>query len=333
MADYYLDFLAKKLGMTVSDVPPTAVGPSRKRQTSREKKLKVEPQPGLTHAQRRELRLAEDIERNWEKPAPATEPPNGWLGVDVGFIYPAVDSEGRIYRWAQSKERRNAKWTTTEAGPVTVKKANGDTYTVGPYTPSEMADVTARAETNSEEMRTHIIARQVIKAARESGKGIALEDWSDFKKEKRPAWIRIYKHIIAQARKQHVPLRTVQRAYSSQICPECGYLSRSNRPSRNRFKCVDCGFEGQADHVAARNLENRAPDGKHVVDAYQCKNPACENAPWRKGLCCSCYFYKRRYQLLPTPERMERLKTARNYREFNRKLEQVGRPKRAGDES
>ncbi|MDR2782141.1 MAG: transposase [Holosporaceae bacterium] len=35
--------------------------------------------------------------------------------------------------------------------------------------------------------------------------------------------------------------------YTSQKCSNCGYVSRKNRKNQMRFKCCDCGSEGNAD--------------------------------------------------------------------------------------
>ena len=42
--------------------------------------------------------------------------------------------------------------------------------------------------------------------------------------------------------------------YTSQTCPCCGYVSKDNRQTQARFKCVDCGFEENADLVGAINI-------------------------------------------------------------------------------
>lgn len=314
----HLDYLAYRLGYEVEqeEKPKPHLEP-------------VSARPPRNGGRKRGMALIEAIEKEWVPPEDPLSPPEGWLGVDVGFVYPAVDSDGRIYRWASRRERRNAIFDATVAGPVTVRKPDGRTYEWSAYSHEQLADVKARAETNADEMKTHMVALQVVKAASSTGRGVILENWSDFKKA-RPAWIRVYQHIRATARKQGVPLRMVNRAYTSQICPQCGHLSRGNRPSRDRFKCLDCGYKAQADHVAAQNLANRAEKGVVVVDSFTCKNKVCSKAPWAKGLCCSCYFYKRRYGLYPTPERLERLQVARNVREFTASLEEVGRPPRRG---
>lgn len=41
-------------------------------------------------------------------------------------------------------------------------------------------------------------------------------------------------------------------------CPMCGYRDRGNRPARDRFRCLRCGYEEQAGVVAAINIAKRA---------------------------------------------------------------------------
>ena len=44
---------------------------------------------------------------------------------------------------------------------------------------------------------------------------------------------------------------------TSRTCPECGHVSADNRKTQARFACVNCGFEGHADIVAAINILER----------------------------------------------------------------------------
>ena len=44
---------------------------------------------------------------------------------------------------------------------------------------------------------------------------------------------------------------------TSRTCPCCGYVSADNRPTQARFKCAECGFEGNADVVGAINILSR----------------------------------------------------------------------------
>ena len=46
---------------------------------------------------------------------------------------------------------------------------------------------------------------------------------------------------------------------TSKTCPECGHATRANRPEQGRFRCVRCGYQGNADYVAARNIAAAGP--------------------------------------------------------------------------
>ena len=44
---------------------------------------------------------------------------------------------------------------------------------------------------------------------------------------------------------------------TSRTCPCCGHVSADNRRAQAKFECVECGFEGHADWVAAINILSR----------------------------------------------------------------------------
>ena len=52
-------------------------------------------------------------------------------------------------------------------------------------------------------------------------------------------------------------LTAVPPQNTSRTCPECGHVSADNRKTQARFACVNCGFEGHADIVAAINILER----------------------------------------------------------------------------
>jgi len=51
----------------------------------------------------------------------------------------------------------------------------------------------------------------------------------------------------------------VNPAYTSQTCPECGYLEKANRKG-DEFQCQKCGHRGDADQIAAQNQKSRDDD-------------------------------------------------------------------------
>jgi putative transposase len=50
----------------------------------------------------------------------------------------------------------------------------------------------------------------------------------------------------------------VDPRHTSQECPRCGHTARRNRKSQTLFRCTACGFQHNADWVAATNIAQRA---------------------------------------------------------------------------
>ena len=49
-------------------------------------------------------------------------------------------------------------------------------------------------------------------------------------------------------------LIAVPPANTSRTCPECGHVSKDNRPTQARFSCIACGYAAHADLVGAVNI-------------------------------------------------------------------------------
>lgn len=63
-----------------------------------------------------------------------------------------------------------------------------------------------------------------------------------------------FEHI---ARKYDIALSLVHPHYTSKMCPICGCIDDNNRKCQEEFKCVQCGYEANADINAAENIKNR----------------------------------------------------------------------------
>ena len=219
--------------------------------------------------------------------------PEQWLGVDVGWVYPAVDSDGVTYRWPGPPRQREQ--LLIPAGPVTIRQPDGTVIVRDAHDPEYLKSQAAEIRVRR---RVETVAGSVVATAEGSGRGIALEDWTGFAKRK-AAWIRVYQAIANRADYRRVPITQVNRAYTSITCPRCDYRSRANRRDRNTFACVQCGFVGQADHVAALNIARRA-QGTFAMQTGECSVEGCDSPVWRKGLCIWCYRFQYRRGRLPT---------------------------------
>jgi len=49
----------------------------------------------------------------------------------------------------------------------------------------------------------------------------------------------------------------VNPAYTSCTCPKCGHVDKNNRKTQERFECVKCGYEANADSNAGFNIRSR----------------------------------------------------------------------------
>jgi putative transposase len=54
-----------------------------------------------------------------------------------------------------------------------------------------------------------------------------------------------------------INLELINPAYTSQQCPICGHVGKENRKTQEKFYCVNCHHEDNADHNASVNIANR----------------------------------------------------------------------------
>jgi len=62
-----------------------------------------------------------------------------------------------------------------------------------------------------------------------------------------------------------IPVVYVEPSRTSQRCPRCGTIDKRNRRTQALFRCVSCGFQHNADHVASLNLRELALGGWAAV--------------------------------------------------------------------
>jgi hypothetical protein len=221
-----------------------------------------------------------------------------WLGVDVGWVFPAADSDGNIYEWTHYK---HPKEPLTEAGPVTIRKPDGHVVKRAAYTDEEVAIMDARYSP----LVVRGLAKRIVTAAKRTDRGLALEDWSSFEARKK-AWTRVYSCISDNAAARDVPVTQVNRAYTSITCPRCDHKGRENRPTRDTFACARCGFSGHADVIAAMNIARKA-EGTFRADMGRCANENHDEGlpAWKASLCVFCYRFRRHYGRVPTAEDLD----------------------------
>jgi len=206
---------------------------------------------------------------NIETPDP--EKPDGWLGVDLGVVNIAVDSDGMTFSGEQIETRRS--WN---------EKRRKILQSVGTKSAKRRLRKLSGRQSRFQKDVNHCISKALVTKARRHNLGIALENLSGITKRttvrkaqrsRHHNWsfFQLTQYISYKSEIFGVPVQLVDPRYTSQTCPECGHISRSNRPTRDTFCCEECGFSGLADHIAARNIAARAVVNQPMVSTKATK--------------------------------------------------------------
>jgi hypothetical protein len=187
----------------------------------------------------------EVVERKvWEVPEPAEDAPR--VGVDVGLNCIAATSDGRLLG-QDLKPKFNALYSK-------VQDLRANRQRQGLKDNSPRLDRLEERLTGLIRTAAGTVANKLVKHY--PGHTFVVEDLDlrGCRGQKRFAY-RALHHSLGQK----APVLAVNPAYSSQMCPSCGYCSRSNRQGV-KFCCQGCGRISHADAVGGLNLLGRSED-------------------------------------------------------------------------
>jgi IS605 OrfB family transposase len=191
------------------------------------------------------------------EPPPGPEP-DRWLGVDLGIVNLATDSDGtartgkavRAVRYRNRQLRKRLQSKGSKSAKRLLRKRR-------------------RRESRFARDVNHVISKAIVREAKDTGRGIKLEDLSGIRgritvrqaqRADAHSWAfgQLRQFITYKAALAGVPVVLVDPRNTSRECPECGLIDKRNRPTRDTFCCRRCGLAGPADHIAARNIAGRA---------------------------------------------------------------------------
>ena len=202
-----------------------------------------------------------------EVPTPEPNGPEGGiLGVDLGIVNLATDSEGETFSGEaveRNRKRMNAlrqrlQKRGTKSAKRHLKKLSGKE---------------ARFKRNT----NHVISKRIVQKAKNHRQGIAIEDLrhirerSTVRKSQRnrhSSWSfgQLRSFLSYKAALAGVPLHTVDPRNTSRTCHACGHCAKENRKSQASFVCVQCGLAAPADWNAAVNI-SRAEVKQPIVSS------------------------------------------------------------------
>jgi IS605 OrfB family transposase len=196
-------------------------------------------------------------------------PPSDWIGVDLGIVNLATDSDGEQHSGAaiDAIRRRYAerRGRLDKAAAARQRKGKRAQSIHRAKRRQRRREARYRKDIN------HQISKRIVAKAQDTRRGIALEDLGGirdrieprFRKPQRSrasgwAFFQLRQFIEYKALLAGVPVIVVDPRNTSQTCPACGHCERANRRSQAEFECRACGHRSHADLVGALNVRARA---------------------------------------------------------------------------
>lgn len=186
-------------------------------------------------------------------------PPGGakdFLGVDLGIVNLATDSDGNVHsgeavervRRRHQRNRRNLQRKGTKGAKKRLRNLSG-------------------REARFRKHQNHVISKAIVANAKGTERGIVLEDLKGIRERttvsrkqraRHSGWsfFQLRSFVEYKAELLGVPVILVDPRNTSRTCSACGHCDKANRKNQSEFVCQHCGYSANADFNAARNLRD-----------------------------------------------------------------------------
>jgi len=203
-----------------------------------------------------------------EAPEATLFDPVGVLGVDLGVVNLAVDSDGVAYK-GDKVERAMVRAGKLKAGLQACGSASAVRH---------LEKISGREQRFRRDVN-HVISKRLVAKAKDTGRMIAVEDLGGIRSQTTVRKAQRRRHnswafrqlaffIAYKAAVAGVPFIAVNPRGTSRTCPKCGCVEKRNRLDRDNFKCISCGHAGPADYVAAVNIAARGAVNRPIVGEH-----------------------------------------------------------------
>ena len=187
------------------------------------------------------------------------------LGVDLGIVQLAVDSDGEAHTGAGVKQCRR-KFSHLRAG---LQKA-------GTKSAKKHLRRNRRRESRYQRNVNHCISKHLVQKALVGQKALAIEDLSGIRERvtvrtnqryERLSWAfhQLRQFLEYKAAVAGVPLHIIDPRNTSRTCPACGHCAKENRRNQSEFLCKECGFHANADFVGSQNIRRKGLEARANV--------------------------------------------------------------------
>jgi putative transposase len=194
-----------------------------------------------------------------EVPDNAPIEPTGFLGVDLGIVNIATDSDGGVHTGEAVERTRRRHYENRRRFQKYCSKGA-----------KKRLKQLAGREARFRKHENHRISKELVKTAKDTGRGIALEDLTGIRErtatvraKDRPrmtgwSFFQLRSFVEYKAKLAGVPVVLVDPRNTSRTCHVCGHCEQANRKNQAEFVCKHCEHSSNADFNAARNIRDRA---------------------------------------------------------------------------
>jgi putative transposase len=198
-----------------------------------------------------------------EEPPPGT--PEDWIGVDLGVINIATDSDGETHTSEKTEKSRRR-----------YERIRSKLQAAGTKSAKRHLKKLVRRERRMKRDANHVISKRLVSKATETNRGICLEDLKGIRsritvrraqRSRHGKWAfgELRSFVEYKARLAGIAFALVDPRCTSQTCSGCGHCEKANRRTQSEFVCKSCGYVALADENAAVNIRRRALVNEPIV--------------------------------------------------------------------
>ena len=188
------------------------------------------------------------------------------LGLDLGIVNIAVDSDGKVY---SGKTINPVRYRHRRLRAKVQSKATTDTHPQVRKAAKRLLKKLSGKEARFGRHTNHVISKQVVKTAKDTRRDLALEDLGGIRdrvtvrRSQRAtlhgwSFYQLRSFLEYKSKLAGVHLIAVDPRNTSRTCPSCGCVDKRNRPNQSTVKCIQCGYSGLADYIASENIRRVA---------------------------------------------------------------------------
>jgi len=188
-----------------------------------------------------------------------------FLGIDMGVINLAVDSQGEIYSGKEVDNKR-----------IKIDKLKSALQKKGTKSAKRHLKGLFGEESRFRKDINHCLSKKIVEKCQRHSLSLAIEDLAGIRqratvrkaqRRQHSSWAfnQLRRFLGYKAKLAGVILKGVDPHYTTQRCSNCGYVFKHNRKNQSNFTCRSCGFSANADLNGAINIAQLATANLRIV--------------------------------------------------------------------